>query len=76
MDVVLLYSRMADATDELRALSRVLAAHSIKLREAAEMAREHGAVLREVSRLLWEDAAAKREHAETARKRHAVNRLS
>jgi hypothetical protein len=71
--VVLLYRRTTDVTDELRALARALAAHSIKLREAAEMARKRSIVLREVSRLLRESSQAKREHAETAQKRHSAD---
>jgi hypothetical protein len=64
---------MTDATDEYRAMSRVLTAHAKMLRNAADMARERGAVLREVSRILRGKATAKRQHAETAQKRHAAD---
>jgi hypothetical protein len=63
---------MTEATDELRNLSRALAAHSVKLREAAETARVRAAVLKEMARILAESAHARRDYADAARKRHAI----
>jgi hypothetical protein len=64
---------MTDATDELRALSRVLMAHAKTLHKAAERARERGAVLREVSQRLRAQAAGRREQAEAARMRRPAD---
>jgi hypothetical protein len=63
---------MTEATDELRNLSRALAAHSVKLRETAEMARVRAAVLKEMARILTESAHARRDYADAARKRQAL----
>ena len=70
---MLLYRRMAESIDSLRSLSRILADHSIKLREAAETALARGAVLREVSQLLHAQAAERREQAEAARTRRPAD---
>ena len=63
-----LIADMTEATDELRNLGLALAAHSVKLREAARMAHARATILREMARILAESANARRDYADAARK--------